>query len=123
MKGIILICTILSLTLINTTNVNAQEASQNQDKFITASITVSGNCGHCKARIEDAAKAAKANKAVWDAETQKLTVSFDPNVTSIAKIEQKLADAGHDTDSAKASNRKYKSLPECCKYDRKGIEK
>ena len=118
MKLVIIISMILGITVLGNTHLMAQESGKSKAELTTATIPVAGNCGHCKARIEAAAKSAKAKKASWDSETQALTVSFDPKVTNVEKIERKVADAGHDTELVKASDKKYKTLPGCCQYDR-----
>ncbi len=79
---------------------------------------VRGNCGSCKTRIEKAAKEAGATSSSWDAETQKITLDFDPNKTSVEKILKKIADVGHDNEMSKASDDVYQGLPGCCLYDR-----
>lgn len=86
----------------------------------TASFYVGGNCGMCKNRIETAAKGTKGvSKATWDSETEKLTIEFDSSKTSQAEIEKNIAFAGHDTASAKTSDKTYDNLHGCCKYERK----
>lgn len=84
----------------------------------TESFQVSGNCGMCKTRIEKAAKEAGAKEAAWDADTKQLTVTYESSLTNTAKIQQKLADVGHDNPGFKTSDDVYNKLPGCCKYDR-----
>lgn len=91
--------------------------SSAQDK--TESFRVSGNCGMCKSRIEKAAKEAGASSAKWESATQLLTVSYSSTGTNAAKIQQKLAEVGHDNDLYTATAEVYNKLPGCCKYDRK----
>lgn len=79
---------------------------------------VAGNCGMCKGRIENAAKAAGATQASWDTESKKLTVSYDATVTSVSKIQEQVALVGHDNAGAKATDEAYAKLHGCCKYDR-----
>ncbi|MDH6251839.1 outer membrane receptor for ferrienterochelin and colicins [Chryseobacterium sp. H1D6B] len=79
---------------------------------------VKGNCESCKARIEKAAKEAGADGAEWNAEKQSVTLNFDPSKTSSDKILKKIADAGHDNEKYKSSDRIYNNLPSCCLYDR-----
>jgi hypothetical protein len=83
----------------------------------TESFKVAGNCGMCESRIEKAAKAAGATEADWNAETKMLKVSFGSG-TTVAKIQQKIAEVGHDNDAFKATNEVYNKLPGCCKYER-----
>lgn len=85
----------------------------------TTQIKVSGNCESCKTRIEKAAIKAGAIKADWSANTQILTVSFDPKKTSEDKISKQVAAAGHDNEKYKATDKTYNALPGCCKYERK----
>ncbi|MEL6867041.1 MAG: heavy metal-associated domain-containing protein, partial [Bacteroidota bacterium] len=58
---------------------------------------VAGNCGRCKARIEEAASNVKGvESAVWDSETKQLVLKIASNVTQSA-VEKAVAKAGHDT--------------------------
>lgn len=84
----------------------------------TESFGVSGNCGMCKNAIEKAAKAAGATDANWNKETKQLTVTFAEATSSVAKIQQAVADAGYDNVGVKSTDGAYSSLPNCCKYDR-----
>ena len=84
--------------------------------LVTKIFKVSGNCGLCKNRIETALEVRGVNKAVWDLETGMMTVKFNPKVTTLEKLQQFIADAGHDTGSVKASDEVYEQLPACCHY-------
>jgi Cu(I)/Ag(I) efflux system membrane fusion protein len=78
---------------------------------------VSGNCDLCKERIEKAAKSVKGvSKAVWDVNTKKIQVVFNPKETNSDAIQKAIANVGHDTEKFKASDAVYKALPECCLY-------
>lgn len=85
----------------------------------TTVFVVSGNCGMCKNRIEKAATVAGVVSATWNAEDQKLTVVYDPQKVKIEAIQAKVAAAGHDTETVKATDKAYKALHGCCQYDRK----
>jgi len=85
----------------------------------TEKIKVYGNCGQCKTRIEKAAKSLQGvTKATWADKDEILTVTFDDTKTSVSKIEEEVAKAGHDTDHTRATDKTYNALPGCCKYDR-----
>jgi hypothetical protein len=84
------------------------------------SFRVYGNCGMCKKRIEKAVIAAGATTATWDKTTQMLTVAYDATKTTSQKLQQKVADVGHDTELYTAKNKVYDKLPMCCLYERKG---
>ncbi|KIA84533.1 TonB-dependent receptor [Kaistella solincola] len=84
----------------------------------TQEYFVRGNCDMCKARIETAAKSAGATDANWSAETQKVSLEFDPAKTSAEAILKKIADVGHDNEKFLTTGTVYKKLPGCCLYDR-----
>lgn len=88
---------------------------------VTETFHVSGNCEICKGRIEQAALSLKPTiQADWNIKTGQLVVEFDSALTSKNTIQQKIAEAGHDNDSFKASEEVYKLLPACCHYHRSG---
>jgi mercuric ion binding protein len=87
--------------------------------FTEAIVSVLGNCGMCKTRIENAVNELDGIFfAFWDADTQKLHVRFDKSKTSLDDIELELASVGHDTERFKADADVYNNLHHCCKYDR-----
>lgn len=89
---------------------------QAQSTITTTTISVKGNCGECKERIENAADIKGVKVCKWDEKTQIATVTYDSAKITLAKIEVAIANAGHETKSAKADDKAYKSLSECCKY-------
>ncbi len=84
--------------------------------LVTKTFKASGNCSLCKNRIESALEVRGVNKATWDLQSGAVTVKFNPKVTSLAKLQQLVADAGHDTGSVKADDEIYEKLPACCHY-------
>lgn len=85
----------------------------------TVALTVFGNCGMCKSRIEGALKnVTGVQSATWDADSQMLTVNFNDKVITLDDIQKKVAGVGHDTAKFKAEDAVYDALPGCCKYDR-----
>ncbi|QDP85152.1 TonB-dependent receptor [Chryseobacterium sp. SNU WT5] len=91
----------------------AKQPLKNKNQFF-----VRGNCGSCKVRIEKAAASAGADSSTWDADTQTVTLNFDPAKTSSDLILQKIAEAGHDNEKFTAKTDTYDKLPGCCLYDR-----
>lgn len=86
----------------------------------TEKFKVYGNCGMCENRIEKAVKAIDGvSAAEWNKDNKILEVTFDDSKTSLEKIHQAIADAGHDTDMKKADDKTYNDLPGCCHYERK----
>lgn len=119
MKNLMLLFILIGAIVFNTNQLLAQKT----DGITTESFTVSGNCESCKARIEKAAKSAGAEKAVWNVDTKVLAVSYNKDKVTIDDIHKSIAKAGHDTDKVKATDKKYKTLPACCQYDRTADDK
>lgn len=81
-------------------------------------MTVAGNCGRCKNRIERAATEVEGvTAAVWDENTQLLTYQIADGADA-ATVATAVATVGHDTETAKADKAVYKTLPGCCRYKR-----
>lgn len=92
-------------------------------KLKTEKFKVYGNCGMCKKTIEGAFKDVKGvDKAVWDAKTKMMSVTFDDHIISLADVKKKIAAVGYDTDEFKASKESYGKLASCCQYDREEAE-
>ncbi|HSZ72145.1 MAG TPA: heavy-metal-associated domain-containing protein [Cytophagaceae bacterium] len=85
----------------------------------TAVFKVYGNCAMCVERIQDAALESNYVKSAdWNIDTKMLTVVYDEDNISLLKIHENIAAVGHDTDLVRAPDKKYRKLPECCKYER-----
>ena len=88
-----------------------------QNKSIdTASFTVDGICGMCEERIENAAYIKGVKQVDWNKDEQKLTVIYKPKKVTIQEVAQSVADAGHDNEYVKASDKAYSLVHNCCKY-------
>jgi len=80
------------------------------------SLKVSGLCGMCKTRIENAAKSVKGvADAKWNESTGVLIYSFVGTVKK-ENVSDALTNVGHDTESGKAPDKVYNKLHDCCKY-------
>lgn len=89
------------------------------DGMEEAKFVVSGNCGMCQSRIENAAQSVDGvAHAAWDKETKIITVHFDGSKTSNETIAKAITSAGHDTEFHKSSKEVYEELPKCCQYTR-----
>ena len=125
MKSLSIVFTVSLLSLLAATSIQAQSgmvkkkaASATTEK--TETFTVLGNCGMCESIIEKSAAKAGAVKAEWDTNTDQLTVTFDPAVTSVDAIQKAIALAGYDNAGYKAPDDVYEKLHACCHYDRSG---
>ncbi|MFO7874749.1 MAG: heavy-metal-associated domain-containing protein [Bacteroidales bacterium] len=84
----------------------------------TVEFKVNGSCGMCKDRIEEAAMLDGVTEAEWSMSDQLLTITYNPDMQDLDAIHQNIADAGHDTEKAKADDGTYENLPACCHYER-----
>ena len=87
-------------------------------KLISAQFKVYGDCGNCRRRIEAAAIEGGAKSADWNVLSNLMTVKFNPETTSLKKIETAIANAGHDTEDIRATDSAYLSLTKYCRYPR-----
>lgn len=102
---------ILLFSLLYTMNIVAQTT------ITTSTISVKGNCGECKDRIENAADIKGVKTSNWDKDKKVLSITYDSQKVTLAQIEEAIAKAGHSTASVKADGKAYKKLPTCCKYE------
>ncbi|RYD99144.1 MAG: metal transporter [Sphingobacteriales bacterium] len=116
MKNIILAA--LATFTLGTAPLNAQENKKTTTESKT--ILVAGNCGMCKKRIENAAYIPGVKRAEWDKTTKELKVVYNGKKTSLSRIEENIAKAGHDAGETKATEKDYKKLPDCCAYGEVG---
>ncbi|MDA1336715.1 MAG: hypothetical protein O2818_07505 [Bacteroidetes bacterium] len=77
---------------------------------------VSGVCGMCEERIEQALDVPGVIMADWNVESKRLTVAYKTKKISEDQIHQLVADVGHDTDKVKAKDEVYANIHGCCKY-------
>ena len=95
----------------------AQQQKSKNAKFTTE---ISGNCDHCKQRIEKTALSVPGVKsASWNVDSKILTLIINEQKTDLASIKKAIAKSGHDTDTDKTTPITYNSLPQCCQYERK----
>lgn len=87
-----------------------------QSKVVTTNLKVFGNCVMCKNRIEKALDQPGIKRAVWDVKSKNLEVVYNTSKISLSKINDVIAAAGHDTETTKAKEDTYASLPFCCLY-------
>lgn len=111
MKNIIVII----IAFATMSSVNAQS------KIDTISFQVTGVCGMCKSRIEDAGLIKGVKSIEWNKEKQEVTVVYNTKKTNQKTIEKAIASKGHDTENCTATDEDYQKLPGCCLY-RDGVE-
>ncbi len=80
-------------------------------------ISVRGNCGMCKARIEKAAIKTKGVKyAVWQTDTETLTFIYNAKKTTVSQVSANIAAVGHEANGVAVVDSVYAALPMCCQY-------
>jgi len=101
-------------------NKNMLNAIENRGaEIVIEKVFVNGTCGMCKSKIERIASKVKGVRyAVWDLESKILEVKFNTEKTNLTAISTKIADAGYDTKTIKATEEAYNNLHHCCKYKR-----
>lgn len=88
-----------------------------QNKNAKAIVEVDGVCGMCKQRIEKASlRTIGVKSAVWNMDTHELSLIYDERKTDLTKIQQNIADVGHDTFDITATEEAYNSVHQCCRY-------
>ncbi|MFK7949052.1 MAG: heavy-metal-associated domain-containing protein [Saprospiraceae bacterium] len=111
------IAIMLTLCFLIGGNLNAETPLIGKWKVVT--FEVKGNCGMCKTTIEKSLKNVEGVKfAVWNVDTKKITVKYNPSIINIMDIHKKIATVGYDTSKVKAKDEIYKNLHGCCQYDR-----
>ncbi len=64
----------------------------------TVEFKVNGNCGGCKATIENAAKIEGVSEADWSVETKMLSLTYCSETVDLNDVYQKIADAGYSSE-------------------------
>ena len=118
MKTIILL---LAMVLAFSTTQSIQAQSDKYQRNIgikKESIKVYGACEMDKNRIEKAALQTDGVKsAVWNANTQLLTISYSIfSKNAVDEVQKKIASVGNDTEKYVAADADYNALPTCCHY-------
>lgn len=109
----------LSIFLFSFTLFGGVEATVQRGNAIETEITVLGNCGMCKERIERAAYSVRGvRNASWDQKTQTLKLTYRSNRTDQETIERAIAKAGHDTENFITDPETHANLHHCCIYER-----
>jgi mercuric ion binding protein len=84
-----------------------------------ATFKVYGVCGMCKRTIENAlADVEGVSSADWNLDAKMLTVAYNNETIDLDAIKSKVAAAGYDSDTHRASDEAYDQLHACCKYER-----
>ena len=120
MKSFRIFLTVLFAAILGVTTSAQTHENMKMDMPATKTETfkVWGECDMCKTRIEKTVKAEGVTATNWDEKTQMLTVSFDPEKSSVDVLSKKLASVGHDTEKYRATDDIYAKLPGCCHYER-----
>lgn len=69
----------------------------------TVEFKVNGNCGGCKATIEQAAQIEGVSEAEWSVETKMLSLTYCAETVDLDDVYQEIADAGYSSEKLAAS--------------------
>jgi len=69
----------------------------------TVEFKVNGNCGGCKANIEQAAHIEGVSEAEWSVETNMLSLTYCTETVDLDDVYQKIADAGYTSEKLEAT--------------------
>jgi len=105
-----------NLLLIIMLLISATVFGQKTSKYKEINFQVSGICGMCEDRIENALNIKGIRVAEWDQESGNCKVIYNTTKITEMEIHQAIAKAGHDTDKVKATKEDYDNLHGCCKY-------
>jgi len=107
------------ISMIFFAGITTQAQEKQPRKSAEYTISVSGNCGMCKKRIEKAAYSVKGVKSAnWHSDHKDAHIVIDERKTSIEEVHKAIAKAGHDTDKVKSDDQTYQKLHHCCQYGR-----
>jgi len=90
--------------------------AQNSKEIITDTLQVSGICGMCEERIENAALIKGVKSVDWSVDQQALVVVYRADKISMEEIAKAIADAGHDNGLITSTDEDYDKVHNCCKY-------
>ena len=79
-------------------------------------FTAKGCCPMCEDRIIGALDVSGVRAAEWDQFKERAFVVYKPKKISEERIQQLVAESGHDTDRFTASDEAYGALEACCLY-------
>jgi len=102
-----------SVLLMACSLVNAQDKT---NTVVTSTLTVHGNCGECKERIETAVDMKGVKAAKWDVKSEVLTVTYKSDKVTLDQIREAILKSGHDLGDEKAADVVYNKLPKCCQF-------
>jgi len=83
---------------------------------IRCEFSAKGCCPMCEDRIVAALDVPGVRAAEWDQFKEKAMVVYKPKKISEDRIQQLVADVGHDTDLYAANDDVYNGLAACCLY-------
>ncbi len=69
----------------------------------TVEFKVNGNCGGCKATIEQAAQIEGVSEAEWSVETKMLSLTYCTETVDLDDVYQEIADAGYSSEKLEAA--------------------
>ena len=83
-------------------------------KTVTQKITVKGQCGECKEKIEKALDIPGVSFAEWNVDSKILTIRYNNSKISETDIHTLISNLGYATDKMEANKEAESKLNKCC---------
>ena len=106
----------LAVILVSSFQFTQAQKKKKNKKVAETEFQVSGICGMCEERIENALSVKGVKMASWDLESKTCKVVYQPSKVSLEQLHELVNEVGHDTDQSKASDEDYANVHGCCKY-------
>ncbi|MDL2296454.1 heavy-metal-associated domain-containing protein [Bacteroidales bacterium OttesenSCG-928-B11] len=91
-----------------------------KSKSETVVIQTNGVCETCKKTFTENVPFFKGvTDFKYDVATAKMTVTYNPQKTTVAEIRQGVSKLGYNADDVKADPKAREKLPACCKTEKK----
>lgn len=114
--GLLLCISIFAFGQASSNKAETCRAKKKAKAVVETSFQVSGVCGMCKDRIENALSVKGVKMATWDRDTEMCRVIYRTDKVEEAELHRLINEVGHDTALSKASDEEYATVHECCKY-------
>lgn len=110
---------LLTVLILQSVSVSADNKQANTSTIITDTFVVCGNCYTCKIRIHDALdRAFGVSNVDWNFD-ETLRISYDREIISPKEFLYLISNVGHDNEVYQATDSAYNTLVgTCCEYDR-----
>jgi len=112
----------ISIAAFGQTPSKTPKTKKNKKTIVETTFQVSGVCGMCEERIENALSVKGVKLASYNLDTEMCRVIYRSDKIDEATLHRLLNEVGHDTALSKATDEQYATVHRCCKYRSGGIK-